>query len=995
MSQNRSPIGSQGSLEQQLRWFHATNRAVLNSLAVAVCTVDQRGIIQTLNQEAVRLLGWGESVCQGRSFHELTQCSSSQSSSNEDVCPIIQALQTGKPLWLPRAGLKARNGEWLVVELTCTPLVDEGASGIVLSFRDLATQIQMEENLRRLASIPEESPFPIVELDSQANMLYANPSMTRLMQQAGFRDEGFSAALPHDVSNIVGRCLESGVSEQDVEVDVGHKQYAWLFCPLIELQLVRGYGIDVTERKNAADELGQFVEMLGRKNIELDEALTKAEAATQAKAAFLATMSHEIRTPLNGIIGMTALLADSSLSAEQQEDAETIQKSAEGLLSIINDILDFSKIEAGRLEFEVIDFDLQELLEDVLDILALRAHDKGLHLSGWVSHDVPGGLRGDPMRLRQILTNLVSNAIKFTERGEVIVEIKPQARDAHSDTLAVGRTDLKTVELKFSVRDTGIGITPEGQHRLFQAFSQADSTMTRKYGGTGLGLAISKQLAELMGGGIGVTSLPEQGSEFWVTIPFEFYPDHAVAMFATERSMLQDRAVLLLEAHAPTKKSIEASLEAVGVSCHSVDSLSQGIQTLQGLSSNPQVFDMAIIDCEGLETAPSSILQALQDAMGTAKVPLVPLLRGNRRSSELASEVGGDLWLTKPLRRSRLYKCLQSLLNQPGALSRREAVPEKSEAQGGVIKGLTSPAKGFQGRILLAEDNPINLKVVLGMLQKSGVEVDAVSNGREAYKAFVTTRYDLVFMDWQMPHMDGLQATQEMRKHEALGSNRDAEKQNDGKKTLERRHRDHVPIIAMTANAMPGDREKCLAAGMDDYLVKPLRMSAVVDMLTTWLPLQESAWDRELDETHDSTCVTLSDDNSEGMPSSDDVTPCGESTIWDPSIALSHLDGDPVLLHELIEMFLEIGPATLSKIRQALDDQDLITIERSAHTLKGSVGAFRVDSLMVLAADLERLAVEQRGDKAELVFQQLSEKMTQLFREFQEYLHHLCAQKNS
>jgi PAS domain S-box-containing protein len=981
MSQSNPATFSQGSLEQQLRWLHATNRAVLNSLTMAVCTLDQHGLIQSLNQEAVRLLGWGESVCKGQSFHELTHCSSSRDESMQDVCPLIQAMQTEKPLWLPRAGLKVRNGDWLVVELTCTPLVDEGASGIVLSFRDLATQIQMEEDLRRLASIPEESPFPIVELDAQANMLYANPSMTWLMEQAGFREEGFSAALPHDVSNIVARCLGLGVSEQDVEVDVGHRQYAWLFCPLKDLQLVRGYGMDVTERKHAADELGQFVEMLGRKNIELDEALTKAEAATRSKAAFLATMSHEIRTPLNGIIGMTALLSDSSLSTEQREDAETIQKSAEGLLAIINDILDFSKIEAGRLEFEEIDFDLQGLLEDVLDILALRAHDKGLHLSGFVSNDVPTGLRGDPMRLRQVLTNLVSNAIKFTEQGEVVVEVTSQPCDAHHLSLG-GSTDTNTVVLNFTVRDTGIGITSEGQRRLFQAFSQADSTTTRKYGGTGLGLAISKQLVELMGGSIGVSSLPEQGSEFWVTIPLKFQPNIHVSKQAPEYPMLQGRSVLLLESHAPTKNGIEAFLHAVGVCCHSTNSLSQAVQALQESSSNTRIFDMAIIDCEGFGSTPSFILQTLRQAIGSASVPFVLLLRGNRRSSELASEVGGNVWLTKPLRRSRLYKCLQSLLTQTGFFPSKDPVSAELEVLVSATNGPSSTPYGFQGRILLAEDNPINLKVVLGMLQKTGVVVDSVRDGREAYEAFAKNPYDLVFMDWQMPHMDGLQATQEMRKHEAMA-------------TDEGRHRNHVPIIAMTANAMPGDREKCLAAGMDDYLVKPLRMSAVVEMLGNWLPSQDASGNQGGEAAQELAPGNLGDEKCGSIPELEEAPQCNAHTIWDPNIALSHMDGDPILLRELIELFLETGPATLLKIREALDNQDFQTAEHSAHTLKGSVGAFRVESLMVLAAEVERLAFEKRADNLEIVYQQLAENMTQLLREFQEYLQPFCLLKPS
>jgi len=979
------------SIEQEMRWLHASNRAVLNSLAMGVCTLDQGGIVQSLNQEAVRLLGWGESVCQGRSFHDLTNCLSLPDKLTQEFCPIAHVLQTGKPIWFPRAGLKVRSGDWLVVELTCTPLVDEGASGVVLSFRDLANQIQMEEDLHRLASIPEESPFPIVELDIQANMLYANPSMTRLMEQAGFREQGFSAALPLDVQAVVERCLELGMSEQDVEIDVGQRQYAWLFCPLKDLQFVRGYGMDVTERKTAADELGQFVEVLGQKNQELDEALTKAEAATRAKAAFLATMSHEIRTPLNGIIGMTGLLSDGSLSPEQREDAETIQKSAEGLLTIINDILDFSKIEAGKVDLEFIDFDLRALLEDVLDLLALRSHDKGLRLVGLVSQDVPLWLQGDPVRLRQILTNLIGNAIKFTDHGEVVVEVKPVPRDPMNETFSLVE-GANPLSLYFSIRDTGIGLSLEGQRRLFQAFSQADSSTTRKYGGTGLGLAISKQLTELMGGAIGVSSELNKGSDFWVTLPFAPSFSSNPASSFLEVSRLQGGSVLLLETHEPTKRGIEESLSAVHVSCRSLDSLADAVQILQERHSDSKMYDVALIDVDGLGEDPSQIFQVLREAMAQAPIPLVLLLPGNRRSRERVSEAGAEMWLTKPLRRSRLYKCLHSIMHQHVSSVPENQLPDKVDSL--APRGKSAPSQyGFHGRILLAEDNPINLKVILGMLQKTGVEVDTVMNGHEACEAMSKQSYDLVFMDWQMPHMDGLQATQEIRKREALNVKREAENPQDDEASSEQRdtkceRRDtfHIPIIAMTANAMPGDREKCLAGGMDDYLVKPLRFSAVVDVLMQWLPTEPSSTHGE-SENEKSLLSEPTGNGQGGCESvSVDQSPGHVHSLWNINVALSHMDGDHVLLRELMELFLETVPATLSTIREALDRQDYLTVERSAHTLKGSIGAFRVEQAVAHAVHLEQAAKEHQSDVVELAYTHLAKSIEQLSQEFQAYI---------
>ena len=585
MEHPQSPDSTINDLQQDLRRQQGSNKALLNSLAMAVCTLDERGVIMALNQEALRLLGWGESFCQGKSFHDLTGCCAVLPQDSIGECPIVQVIQSGRSTWVSRARLHCRGDAIRVVDMTCVPLVDHGDTGIVLSLRDLALQMQIEDDRHRLASIPEESPFPIVELNTQANMLYANPVMIRLIAQTGFREQGHSRALPPDIEKIATQCLSDGRSMQDVEVDVGSKQYAWMFSPMRDLGLVRGYGMDITERKSAADELGTFVEVLGQKNRELDDALRKAEIATSAKTVFFATMSHEIRTPLNGIIGMTSLLLDERLGPDQREDVETIQKSAEGLLTIINDILDFSKMEAGKLELETIEFDLRALLEDLLDLFSSRAHSKDLALAGLVHPTVPQFVHGDPGRVRQILTNLIGNAIKFTEHGEVVIRIEtvPGPMDAPGiSPPEKGSPELDCVHLRMAVRDTGIGIDVDSQLNLFQSFSQADLSTTRKYGGTGLGLAISKELVELMGGRIEVATQLGKGSEFAVTVPFVLGPrsDHSLT-WEPSHEAFRDCRVLLIEPHAPTRQSIEQALELIHVKCESAGNALEGQEQLK------------------------------------------------------------------------------------------------------------------------------------------------------------------------------------------------------------------------------------------------------------------------------------------------------------------------------------------------------------------------------------------------------------------------------
>ena len=580
--------------------------------------------------------------------------------------------------------------------------------------------------------------------------------------------------------------------------------------PLLDLvsvmERVRQKGdYEIRAPRRSADEVGDLVDgfnaMLSEvqvRDTELREARAQAEAGERAKAEFLAMMSHEIGTPMNGVIGMTGLLRDTNLGPEQREYVDTVQSSANALLTILNDILDFSKVEAGRLDLEGIDFDLRSAVQDVVELLAERAQSKGVELLSSVDPSVPDAVQGDPGRFRQILTNLIGNAIKFTEQGEVVVS----ARLVEEQTNAL--------VLRIEVRDTGIGIPPEARARLFQAFSQADGSTTRRFGGTGLGLAISRRLVDLMGGQIGVESEAGRGSIFWFTVRFTKAAGAVKPAVSASPKALHRMRALIIDDNSTNRQILRVQLQTWGLRVDEAEGGPAGLTCVRAAAGSDDPYRVILLDMQMPGMSGLDVAHAVRAEAGSRDIPMILLTSWLEPSLSAASlEAGISACLPKPVRPRRLLEALGDVLEPTTGASRRD--------ERAVAPSALPAAPGGRGRVLAADDNAVNKRLITRLLEKAGYVADAVDNGREAVEAVTRADYDAVLMDCQMPVMDGFEATSVIRAAESGRSRR-------------------VPIIALTASAMASDRERCLAAGMDDYLTKPIKPTELAEILARWIP---------------------------------------------------------------------------------------------------------------------------------------------------------------
>lgn len=676
------------------------------------------------------------------------------------------------------------------------------------------------------------------------------------------------------------------------------------------LAQIEGRGAALTHHR---DELERQVSV---RTEQLEKAKNAAEAASRAKSAFLATMSHEIRTPMNGVLGMTEMLLSTSLTETQRNFTKLVKRSGEHLLVIINDILDFSKIEAGKLSIEYINFNLWDLLDDINNIYTPQANAKGIALNFDIANDIPIAICGDPNRLRQIMANLLGNAIKFTDRGQIMAKVQVTCEDG------------PTVSLRFEVHDTGIGVSRDARTRIFEAFSQADNSTTRKYGGTGLGLAISRQLVELMGGKIGVENALSQGSIFWFTVTFDKRRVESDEPGMSQKA-IEGLRVLIVDETQHSRNMLEKQLASWQVATDCAASAHDAVERLTTAAHAGKPYDVAIIDMDLQRTSGLSLAAGIKGDPATSATRIL-LVSDNRLAADPVQrrEAGVAYQLIKPARAGDLFECI---MTRPRGKRPSVAAPVEQRTAPSMHASSAALAPGIKPprvrKVLLAEDNPVNVEVAKAMLDSLGLKVHIARNGEEALQAARADNYDIVLMDCQMPVMDGFAATAEIRRHEQASGR---------PRTL--------PIIAITANALQGDREACLAAGMDDYLSKPFTQQQLGAVIGRWIGMPIAATVH-----HEEEPPVLPQEVREVIHR-DVINKHALENIR----ALNKDRGD-ALVNKVIAAYVDDTPGHLQTLRRAIAGLDCGSLRKVAHSLKSSSANVGAETLAQMCKEMENL----------------------------------------
>jgi PAS domain S-box-containing protein len=898
-------------MESELAESRQRFQVLVERISDLIYTLDGEGIVRFVTPSAKATLGYAPDELLGTSAFDLMH--------HEDLPRVLQAAEsigpgeTGPPT---EHRVRHADGSWLYMEATATNLLDDPIiGGWLINGRDITGRKQAEEILRESEAsfrlLAENSTDLISRHRPDGTYLYASPACLPL--------------LGYTPDEMVGRDIYELFHPGDLAATRAAHE-AMLSVPEIQTASYRArrkdgtyLWLESTSRTITDPETGEPVEIQAasrditeRKAFEvaLEEARDEAQAATIVKSQFLANMSHEIRTPMNAIVGMTELSLATELTAEQREYLGTIKSAVDSLLTLINDILDVSKIEAGRLEFEHLAFSLSDVVEDTVRTLAVKAAEKGLDLTYQIDDDVPDGVMGDPGRLRQILFNLVGNAIKFTHVGSVSVSVSVVAGEAPM--------------LGFEVTDTGIGIPMGKLERIFEAFSQADGSMTRRYGGTGLGLSISRDIAQAMGGAMTASSEPGKGSTFSFTMPLSELDDDALVE-AGGRGLTDD-AVLVISDTAAARRSLMAILRQGKLLPFAAADVAEAHSVLEQAVAGGRPPAVAVID---QQADAIGFTEGLLGHKAFADLPVIVISAlGQRGDASRLRGLGAAGYLTKPFEAGDLLETIRAVASGSGngELVTRHWVRERRR----------------QVNVLLADDSPTNRRLAMRLLEKRGHAVTAVENGLEAVRALDKDAYDLILMDVQMPEMDGLEATAVIREAEQMSGT-------------------HIPIVALTAHAMKGDRDRCLAAGMDAYVSKPFQAEELFATIEQLVSYSNSG------SAEPGTA-------QEDKPAAAEA-PAVIGSLIDVSGALGRIGGSPEVLAEVTEIFLEGYAGQFEQLKAAIETQDMVTSAKVAHRLKGELGTLGATAAFEAGQEIVTLARADDAEGAARAFERFTDEM--------------------